>query len=737
MSKNRKKPIIIFTVIAFLIFLADVTCTVIYERRVAKDCEINFVGASAERTEDLKIFIDNKMNFLNLLAQFLDGDKDISQGELKELEVIRESLSADSVGFYDLETSYCVDNTGDKYLLPSESIAKAVSVGKKQVVNISTGGKYLNRLLLLYPMYEGDKVTGAVFAILPSDEFAEKFSGRVYENEGGTILVNYDGSIVIPDSFPDSYDPELAEIIQAPASRKKIAEYVGKMLAGKGNAANVFVDNERFYAYGEVLEGYNELCVISVADYGTIFRATSKNPGVIFALFAILAILITLQVLFYTVGKRNVQTSLEDTVNYDELTGLPLKSVHKEQVTKLLAKAKCKYAYAIADVSGFKFINSTMGYEYGNTVLKHISQVVVNSLTREESASRTSGDHFAMLLKYETVDGLVKRLETLLDRACDVPDDGKGKRAKIVFTCGVYLIEGNEDVNRIRSHANVARKGIRKSVTNEIAFYSDEDFEKDIEAHELEADLVNAIKNKELVVYLQPKYGIPDEEVMGAEALIRWNHPTKGLISPNQFIPLAEANGFVKDIDFYVFETICKKLSDWEKQGKKLITISVNFSRLHLSDEDFVGKLTQLARKYNVEPKYLEIELTETAVYDEMDKLLDVMYLIKEAGFGLSMDDFGSGYSSLHLLREMPVDVLKLDKGFLEDCGNMDNNREQKVISHIISMAKDLEITVLAEGVETEEQKSFLQNARCDIIQGYYYAKPMRTEEFDRYMKDA
>ena len=217
--------------------------------------------------------------------------------------------------------------------------------------------------------------------------------------------------------------------------------------------------------------------------------------------------------------------------------------------------------------------------------------------------------------------------------------------------------------------------------------------------------------------------------------MVRWNHPTKGMLPPGMFIPLCEENGLICLVDFYVLEEVCRQMKRWKEADKKLIKVSVNFSRLHLSNKSFVDKLVHTVKKYDLEPSNLEIELTETVAYEEMDKLLDVMHKIKEAGFGLSMDDFGSGYSSLNLLREMPVDVLKLDKGFLDDCGDSDASREKRIISHIISMAKDLEISVLAEGVETMQQKEFLRESNCDMIQGYYYAKPMPTELFVTYLE--
>ena len=438
-------------------------------------------------------------------------------------------------------------------------------------------------------------------------------------------------------------------------------------------------------------------------------------------------------------GQKNTENNNQGwmlSVFADDLTGLPTKVQHKLEATRILEKNKGKYAYVSCDVADVKYVNEMYGYAYGNVALKHIASVFSGSLKKDELVSRTTGDHFCMLLKYTSVKTLEKRILDMTERASVFPIDEMGGTHKAVFNCGVYLIHGDEDINMIRARANAARNKTVSSFKTRINIYNEEDLTKELEAKELEADVVRAVQKRELEVYLQPKYDIESEEVIGAEALIRWNHPEKGMLSPNKFVPACEANGFICIIDFYVLEEVCKKLSEWKNEGKRLVKVSTNFSRLHLGNPDFVDRLIEVVKLYGLQPSNIEIELTESVAYEEMETLLKVMHQIKEAGFGLSMDDFGSGYSSLALLREMPVDVLKLDKGFLDGCNNKENaSRDKRIVYHIISMAKDLEITVLAEGVETEQQKEFLKESHCDIIQGYYYAKPMPTDCFAKFLQ--
>lgn len=440
-------------------------------------------------------------------------------------------------------------------------------------------------------------------------------------------------------------------------------------------------------------------------------------------------------IIYYGVGHCITLQGQKASIEMDDLTGLPTKQQHKQEATRILKAGKGDYVYISCDIADFKFFNETYGYAYGNVALKKIAASIMKNLRKNELVSRTTGDHFCMMLRKDKKCSMEIRIRQMLSNASEFPIDEQGGSHSAVFRCGVYEVKPGDDINMIRFRANMARKSIGKCFDTTVAFYSEEDVAKELEKKELEAEVRQAVEEKQLVVYFQPKFDIISEKISGAEALIRWNHPERGMLPPGRFIPLCEENGYICVIDFYVLDEVCSRMKQWKDEGRKLIKVSVNFSRLHLSNADFVDRLIETVKKYDLKPELLEIELTETVAYEEMETLLEVMRKIKAAGFGLSMDDFGSGYSSLNLLREMPVDVLKLDKGFLDDCAGNSSTREKRIISHVISMAKDLEIAVLAEGVETMQQKEFLKESHCDMIQGYYYAKPMPKESFVEYLE--
>ncbi|MBQ8633063.1 MAG: EAL domain-containing protein [Lachnospiraceae bacterium] len=435
--------------------------------------------------------------------------------------------------------------------------------------------------------------------------------------------------------------------------------------------------------------------------------------------------------IYISFGKRKTLELLETDI--DRVTGLPAKQLHKYQVSEALKNQEGNYAYVSCDIVDFKCYNEAYGYECGTETLKKIASIWKNELNPNEFLTRISEDQFCMLLEYTSTQALEVRLRKMFMTTSDEIQKDRGSKHILAFRCGVYLLEGNQSVTVIRTRAEMARMQAEQCHCTTIAFYDRENVRKRLREKELENDIRNAVEQRELLVYFQPKFDVITEKVSGAEALVRWNHPEKGMLYPESFIPLCEANGYVCNIDFYVLEEVCRRLKMWKESGFKMLKVSVNFSRMHLKQPDFVEQLKNVLAKYDVDPAYVEIELTESIAYGEVQNLVNVMKQVKAAGFGLSMDDFGSGYSSLNLLREMPLDVLKLDKEFFGAYGDS-TGREQTIIHHIISMAKDLDITVLAEGVETEKQKEFLKESHCDMIQGFYYAKPMPVDKFTTYI---
>ena len=258
--------------------------------------------------------------------------------------------------------------------------------------------------------------------------------------------------------------------------------------------------------------------------------------------------------------------------------------------------------------------------------------------------------------------------------------------------------------------------------------------QKNIDEMELAQDIDNAIRNREFEVYYQPKFDLKAEKFTGAEALIRWRHPTKGLVSPGTFIPFAERNDQIIDIDRYTFDRVCQDLAYWKKRGSRLVNISVNLSRNGIYRTDLISFLTETMDKFSVSPMQLELELTESSAQRDMLYLLSIIKQLKALKIKLAVDDFGTGYSSLSNLRKLPMDTLKIDKSFF-DSVEVDK-KARDIAKTTIAMAKALDMKVVAEGIQTAKQVAICKAAECDYIQGYFYSRPLSREEFEVFLKN-
>ena len=262
-----------------------------------------------------------------------------------------------------------------------------------------------------------------------------------------------------------------------------------------------------------------------------------------------------------------------------------------------------------------------------------------------------------------------------------------------------------------------------------IASYDIEMKKQQLWERKVENDMDKALVTNQFKLYLQPKYSTKEEQLAGAEALVRWIHPTEGFIPPNKFIPIFENNGFILQLDDYMIEQVAIQQSKWLQEGRKLFPISVNVSRAHFTREDLAEHICNIVDKYKVPHEFIELELTESAFFDDKYVLIDTVKQLKDYGFVVSMDDFGAGYSSLNSLKELSIDVLKIDADFFRGIDSVD--RGMLIVTKVIELAKKLNMKIVAEGIESREQVDFLATQDCDLIQGYYFAKPMSLDEFE------
>ncbi len=388
------------------------------------------------------------------------------------------------------------------------------------------------------------------------------------------------------------------------------------------------------------------------------------------------------------------------------------------------------YAFVHFDIKEFRVINELYGHNVGNKVLQN----VVSAMNRADfvyASARCHNDNFAMIIKDMPEEETMEKLRIFFEDLSYLEED---ENYRIYYRCGVVLMQlAMLSGNRVADAGKYAQAlGINHNQTD-ITIYTDRMHDNILWGNYIKAYIDKAIEKDELKVYLQPKFNVESETLKGAEALIRWNFKGKEMLPPYRFVPYFEKDGSIGKVDDLVLRKVCKMLKRRYDDKKPIFPVSVNLSRSRLYDVNLVNRLTGIVDEIGLEHKWIDFELTESASYDNKEQMLRVLYDLKERGFKISMDDFGTGYSSLSLLTEMPLDTLKIDKSFVDKIGVAGEKPDDIiVIEHIISLAKKLNIVCLAEGAENKSQVDRLRELGCEIIQGYYYGKPVSIPEFER-----
>lgn len=392
------------------------------------------------------------------------------------------------------------------------------------------------------------------------------------------------------------------------------------------------------------------------------------------------------------------------------------------------------YALVSMDIQKFKVINDLFGIQSGNDTLKYVQDTISDMLDSGEYIARIAADTFNLLLKYKNNNEIEERLNFMAEQINRF-NGNMDYKYWLNLSVGIYPIDDPTlSITQLQDRATVARKQRKSLLGTKLCictFYKTEDQLKMTREKEIENRMQDSLENGEFIVYLQPKQELKSHRIAGAEALVRWMHPEEGMIPPNHFIPLFERSGFIIDLDLYVFEQVCKILRGWIDSGLEPIPVSVNMSRAHLSYSDFLDRYESIRKKYEIPSSLLEIELTETLVFENPQLLSEVIDKIRSCGYSCSMDDFGSGYSSLNVLKNIRVDTLKLDRAFFSQTDTV-TKREEDIISVVVELARRLNMKTVAEGVETDCQASFLKRTGCDMIQGYLFSRPVPVEDFEK-----
>jgi len=458
-----------------------------------------------------------------------------------------------------------------------------------------------------------------------------------------------------------------------------------------------------------------------------------------YGLVILLGVLLVAAIIIIAVQKnRSIRLEHENKIrqllDYDLLTGVFSMNGFRKRVEELLlAHPDTPYFLSYNNIRDFKFINASLGREAGDELLKFWMQKTLENLSDEEAVGRITADRFAVL-RHIGGEEQMRADEKNVFEAIQNFFIRQGKENRVQICSGIYVLTPKDfrtiDVDHMLDLARVAEKKVRTSRNGDYAFYNPEQWERGKRISDLINFLPTALSSGEIQVWYQPQVNYVKGKIIGAEALCRWDHSKLGWLGPPDFITTLEEAGLIFDLDAYVWDRVCQDLRRWNEQGHHR-SVSVNVSRNDIRDDrDISGHFRRLIETYGLTPDQLRIEITETAYVENAEMLIGTTKKLREYGFQVEMDDFGSGYSSLHMLKEVPVDRIKLDLHFLTASG--DSEKCRTIVSCMINMVHSLGMEMIAEGVETMEQARFLRSQGCSEMQGFYFYKPMKVQEFER-----
>lgn len=586
------------------------------------------------------------------------------------------------------------------------------------------------------PVYKNEEISSVLCAVNFADSLRTVVDVPVLSGKGFTNIVDRQGNIVLRSLHGKAADGDPRSIWDMGDFTQEEAQKAGNLLAsGETGSFYYRKDGEKAVCILQPVE-LNEWVIMSVISDEVLKDNYNKSIWgtslIIAAACMIFLFLISRQ------GKmmnQNRETLLK-LAYFDELAGCRnFPGFLKDAELLLRENTPGRLAVWYCDLKNFKYYNDIFGYSVGDQFLKNVVSVIREESAGDEIFCRVSADNFVGLKHYDQKKELEEWFGRLLRKiGGDGPEASGGMHVELCM--GFYCISQGESLtlNDMVNRANMAQKSVKSLAGSQYAYFNEKIREKSLWETEVEMMGSKGLEKNEFVPYFQPKIEIQrGVRVKGAEVLARWKKPDRGLVPPDEFIPVFEKSGLIVDLDRYIFEYSMRWYRNYINQGGSEINLAVNVSKLGVVQEDFVDYYAAVKEKYRIPDRVIELEFTESILLEDDGMFCEIVERLRKKGFVCSLDDFGSGYSSLNMLKNLPIDVLKLDMLFLKN--SRDIRRERIVVSHIIAMAKELRIKTIAEGVETMEQVRFLKDAGCDVVQGYVFSKPLPEEEFLEYCR--
>ncbi|HBF8259566.1 TPA: EAL domain-containing protein [Clostridioides difficile] len=728
-----------FTLITIL-FLTSLFLTMGYiyiedtKHLLMSEAKIHIKEVAVQGSQLAQRQIEKDLDVLNIFSNYYASNPDIPNEEkMKNLLDEMENQKFYTMAIVDINGN--AENTkGDKFSVKDREFFKNSIKGKKYVSSpyVDEVNKSIKKIAISVPLLNNDKVVEVLYCTYNINTLMKLINISFYENNSISYVVKNNGTIILHPQG-DSLSKNIYKLLKQDNDIQEVNRLKKELQENKTGATVLnMLEERRYLGYATMDNGNSENNYIK--DWNLIFSIPetvvfSNSKQIINrAVYAVLSIvLIFIAIIFYIIYiKKSNEKEILSLAYEDKVTYIGNQNKFYRECSKyLLDKPSLNYIIVYFDINNFKMINDTFGYEFGDNLLITIAKALKEELTEGEVYARLSSDYFAIFCDYKNGrNKIIRKLDNIRSNI----ESNLSIVFEISLCVGIYFVEeGEVDIQKAVNKANMARS-VAKGKNINYAIYNEDVRNKLSEESMILDDIKIALVKNQFEVYYQPKFSLVTGEMIGSEALIRWNHPEHGFISPAVFIPIAEKSKLILKIGRFVFERVCNDLYEWKKQGKKIVPVSVNLSRVELYQPDIVKFINKTIKMYNLSSDFIEIEITETVAINELNILKNVLNELRTYGFSISMDDFGTGYSSISCLRDMPIDILKLDKSFLG--GIEHDERSRNIAKSIVSLAKSLDLVVIIEGVESKEQAELMKQFGCDLVQGFYFARPMPAKNF-------
>lgn len=651
-------------------------------------------------------------------------DSEAARGIFKRLAYITpkgDAMTTDEALFNVSEREYF------QKAMNGESCVSDVMVDK-------VGGAFIT--VYAVPFYFEGTIQGVIIATSDMNVFSDILDISIFRGQGYSYIIKKDGTpVVFGEGFikgGDGFENLFDELLKTGMRKSEVTNMQNDLQKNvEGTLEFTTGDEQRIGAYCEA--GVNDWYIVTSVPREVIFSGADRL--VMRNRLSALVITVLLTGLCVLIMAQNYRSSrqLLRLAYVDPLTKGNNLNKFKMLAGKAIAKGYANLYMVRIDIDNFKLVNDMYGYEEGDRILLIMDRLISKILTKEDIYGRVANDNFLCLINCVSKTDVLELGRQFRTQFRELMEDEE-KQYSVNFTTGVYKIEsGDTDIEKIIDRATMAHRNAKLlPVERKFAFYSNEMRDIAVHVKDIEDAMHQALAEREFVVYLQPKCDLLTGKIEGAEALVRWVHEGK-VLSPAYFVPSLERNGFIANVDLYMVEEVCRIQKQWLDMGITPVPISINQSKPLVYGNDYTEKLIQIVQKYQVPPALIELELLESLIHENIEELKRIVDKLHALGFLVCIDDFGSGYSSLNLLKDIQADVLKIDKGFLDKVEG--NERAEAILQNIVKMAEDLKMSVVMEGVETQKQAGMLEKIGCDVVQGFLFARPMPVADYEVILK--